>query len=143
MLKNVAVNQHSVFFAMRAVIPYMEKAGGGAIVNISSISGKVGVVTEVAYCASKFGVTGLTKGAALELGKYNIRVNCVCPGIVNTPMLQQDDTQDSTQSILNTLPIKRLAEPGEVTNVVLFLASDEASYVTGADYAVDAGYTAQ
>ena len=119
------------------------EAGGGAIVNISSISGKVGVVTEVAYCASKFGVTGLTKGAALELGKYNIRVNCVCPGIVNTPMLQQDDTQDSTQSILNTLPIKRLAEPGEVTNVVLFLASDEASYVTGADYAVDAGYTAQ
>ena len=79
----------------------------------------------------------------MELGKYNIRVNCVCPGIVNTPMLQQDDTQDSTQSILNTLPIKRLAEPGEVTNVVLFLASDEASYVTGADYAVDAGYTAQ
>jgi 3alpha(or 20beta)-hydroxysteroid dehydrogenase len=137
--KVIDVNQISVFLGMKAVVPSMKKAGGGSIVNISSLAGIVGGYKLLAYTSSKFAVRGLTKAAALELGDYGIRVNSVHPGFIKTPMtdgLISDEIQ-------NRIPLRKAGEPEEVTNVVLFLASDESSYSTGAEYIIDGGIGAQ
>lgn len=142
-LKVCAINQHSVFLGMKAVIPSMLDAGIGSIVNISSIAGIVANYgfPSIAYVASKAAVRGMTKGTAIEYGPNNIRVNSVHPGFINTPMMVEA-TDESGGEALKDIPLGRLAEAREVSNLVLFLASDESSYITGAEHLVDAGMLA-
>jgi len=136
----VDINQISVFLGMKTVIPSMQKAGGGSIINISSINGIVGGA--VGYTDTKFAVRGITKAAAMECSNYGIRVNSVHPGVIATPMIMQEDTKSSVEEFAKQIPLKRVAKPEEVTNMVLFLASDESSYSTGAEFIVDGGITA-
>lgn len=136
----VDINQVSVFLGMKTVIPSMQKAGGGSIVNISSINGLVGGA--VGYTDTKFAVRGITKAAALECANYGIRVNSVHPGVIATPMVVQGDTKAAVEEFAKHIPMKRVAQSEEVTNVVLYLASDESSYSTGAEFVVDGGITA-
>jgi len=138
------VNVRSVFLGTKAVVPALERAGGGSIVNISSIYGLVGAPSAAAYEASKGAVRLFTKASAVDLAKYKIRVNSVHPGVIATAMTNELLTDpESTKALLGTTILGRPAQPEEVSNVVLFLASDEASFVTGAEYVVDGGYTAQ
>lgn len=143
-LKVIAINQHSVYLGMHHVIPSMQKAGGGSIVNISSIAGMVANYgfPNLAYVGSKFAVRGMTKAAAVEYGRDGIRVNSVHPGFIMTPMMVEATNEEGGDAT-SMIPLGRIAEPEEVTNVVLFLASDESSYVSGAEHVVDAGMTAQ
>jgi 3alpha(or 20beta)-hydroxysteroid dehydrogenase len=144
-LRVVSVDQHGVFFGMRAVIPQMIEAGGGSIVNIASMAGFAHVrgVPNPAYTAAKAAVRGMTRAAAVEYGGYGIRVNCVMPGAVATPMLLAESPTGMTRAdSADGRPLQRPAEPREVANVVAFLASDLASYVTGIDYFMDGGKAA-
>ncbi len=139
-----AVNQHSVFLGMRAVLPSMVRQGKGSIVNISSIAGMAanyGFPSQ-AYVASKFAVRGMTKAAAIEYGRHNIRVNSVHPGFIQTPMMVEATNEEGGDA-LGLIPLGRIADPDEVSQLVLFLASDESSYITGAEHLVDAGMLAQ
>jgi 3alpha(or 20beta)-hydroxysteroid dehydrogenase len=138
-----AVNQHSVFFGMKAVVPAMLERGAGSIVNISSIAGMAANYgfPSLAYVASKFAVRGMTKATAMEFGKNNIRVNSVHPGFIQTPMMVEA-TDEVGGEALAQIPLGRIADPREVSNLVLFLASDESSYITGAEHLVDAGMLA-
>jgi len=139
-----AINQDAVFFGMKAVLPAMLKAGIGSIVNISSIAGIAANYgfPSLAYVGSKFAVRGMTKAVAVEYGPRNIRVNSVHPGFIQTPMMVEA-TDEGGGDALQQIPLRRIADPSEVSNLVLFLASDEASYITGAEYIVDAGMLAQ
>ena len=138
------VNQHSVYLGMHAVIPSMLRAGLGSIVNISSIAGLVANYgfPSLAYVASKFAVRGMTKAAAVEYGPHNIRVNSVHPGFIMTPMMIEATDEGGGEALLQ-IPLRRIAKPEEVSNLVLFLASDDSSYITGAEHVIDAGMTAQ
>lgn len=138
------VNQHSVFLGMQAVLPSMLRAGIGSIVNISSIAGMAANYgfPNLAYVASKFAVRGMTKATAIEYGSKNIRVNSVHPGFIQTPMMVEA-TDENGGDALGLIPLGRIADPKEVSNLVLFLASDEASYITGSEHLVDAGMLAQ
>lgn len=141
------VNVNGVFFMSRAAVAVMKPQGKGAIVNFGSIWGSVGAAGVVAYCASKGAVHQLTRAMALDHVQDGIRINAVCPGEVNTPMLASERSEPVTneilQSIANTVPMGRLADPVEIAHVVCFLASNAASYMTGAMINVDAGYTAR
>ncbi|MFD1361878.1 glucose 1-dehydrogenase [Lentibacillus salinarum] len=139
--KIVDINQVSVFLGMKAVTPSMKKADGGSIVNISSMNGLVGGA--IGYTDTKFAVRGMTKAAALSLADKGIRVNSVHPGVIETPMIAQADSKDTIQEFAKHIPNKRVAKPEEVSNLVLFLASDESSYSTGSEFVVDGGLTAQ
>lgn len=138
--KVIGVNQHGVFYGMRAFLPQMQAKKAGAVVNISSIWGVVGASGVSAYQASKGAVTVMTKNAAMSYAADGIRVNSVHPGIIGTPMI---DAQDNsiTQGLVDVTPLGRIGRPEEVANAVYFLASDEASYITGAQLFVDGGYT--
>lgn len=136
----LSVNLDGVFLMSKAVIPLMLESGGGAIVNTSSICGHIGVAGAASYNASKHGIEGLTKTLALEHAKDGIRANTVCPGYVNTPMGRADVEADP--SIPGQHPLGRLAEPSEIAAAVAFLASDDASFITGTSLLVDGGYTA-
>ncbi|MEC9360000.1 MAG: glucose 1-dehydrogenase [Pseudomonadota bacterium] len=140
----IEVNQIGVFLGMKSVIPSMRRAGRGAIVNLSLILGLVGAPNLTAYAASKFAVAGMTKTAAMDLGKEHIRVNAIHPGIVRTPLLDVAGAERRAQceAFATMLPLGRLAEPEEVAAAVLFMASDDASHCTGVSLAVDAGWTA-
>lgn len=139
-LKVVAVNQTAPFLGMKAVIPSMLKAKIGSIVNISSLAGMLANYgfPSIAYVASKFAVRGMTKGTAVEYGPNNIRVNSVHPGFIRTPMMELA-TDEGGGDALQQIPLGRLAEASEVSNLVLFLASDESSYITGHEHVIDAG----
>ncbi|WP_010290044.1 glucose 1-dehydrogenase [Kurthia massiliensis] len=137
----VDINQVSVFIGMKTVAPSMKKAGGGSIVNISSMNGLVGGA--IGYTDTKFAVRGMTKAAALNLAPMGIRVNSVHPGVIATPMVVQEDTKAAVEAFAQHIPMKRVAQPEEVSNMVLFLASDDSSYSTGSEFVIDGGLTAQ
>lgn len=132
----LAVNLTGTFLGIRAVAPVMKAARHGSIVNISSVEGLRGSAGLHGYVASKFAVRGLTKSVAVELGRYNVRVNSVHPGFIITPMTAQLSFEDQQ------VPLGRAAAPEEVSALVLFLASEESAYSTGAEFVVDGGMTA-
>ncbi|MBI2705983.1 MAG: glucose 1-dehydrogenase [Actinobacteria bacterium] len=144
----IDINLVGVFLGMKAATSALRDAGGGSIVNISSTSGLGGTPGTAAYVASKFAVRGLTKAAAIDLGPYGIRVNSVHPGSIDTPMIRtiggeidDDLPTEAFDRFVDRLPIKRLGTPDDVAQLVLFLASDESSYCTGAEFVVDGGQT--
>jgi 3alpha(or 20beta)-hydroxysteroid dehydrogenase len=142
-LRTIEVNQVGVFLGMRAVVEDMRSAGGGAIVNLSSVEGLGGMPYLCAYTASKFAVRGMTKSAAIELARDGIRVNSVHPGGIDTPMVRAfTGEDDDLWGIAEQVPMRRAGLPEEVAAMVSFLLSDEASYSTGAEFAIDGGATA-
>jgi 3alpha(or 20beta)-hydroxysteroid dehydrogenase len=134
----MAVNSTGVFYGMRAAIPALRRAGGGSIVNVASIYGPVGAPHYVAYAASKGAVIAMTKVAALEHAHEGIRVNAICPGPVRSPMSAQEG-----DASVDITPLRRRAEPDEISSFVSYLASDDAAYITGAELAIDGGYLAR
>lgn len=130
----INVNLNGVFYGMKASAEALIASGAGSIVNISSIAGFIGYEAVAPYCASKFGVRGLGKSAALELGRYGVRVNSVHPGLIDTPMAASLVAQDQSHVALN-----RLGRPQEIANLVVFLASDASSFSTGAEFVADGG----
>ncbi|MGN6306180.1 MAG: SDR family NAD(P)-dependent oxidoreductase [Mesorhizobium sp.] len=139
---SLQVNLTGVFLSMRAEIPAMLESGGGAIVNISSICGVIGVKQTAAYTAAKHGVIGLTKVAALDYATKGIRVNALCPGYVYTPFIAGRSEEERAE-IASRHPVERLADAQEMANVAAFLLSDEARFITGAAHLADGGYTAR
>lgn len=139
----IAVNLDGVFLGMKHGIPLMERSGGGSIIAMSSMYGTVGAPGTAAYCASKGGVTLLTKAVALECAEQgnNIRVNSIHPGYVMTPSVREVLTPDQVEALRMQHPVQRLAEPSEIARATLFLASDDASFMTGAELHVDGGFT--
>jgi NAD(P)-dependent dehydrogenase (short-subunit alcohol dehydrogenase family) len=140
--KVISVNLDGVFLTAKHAIKAMQKNGGGNIVNNASILGHVGQAQTAAYTAAKGGVVNMTRALAVEYAQQNIRVNAVCPGYIETPLLSQLD-EDMKNHLVSLHPIGRLGRPEEVAKAVVFLASDDASFVTGANLLVDGGYTAQ
>lgn len=138
----IEVNLIGTLIGMKTVTPSMRKAGGGSIINISSNGGLWGLPSLGAYVSSKWAVRGLSKTAALDLGKRGIRVNSLHPGGIDTPMTRTPGQEPNDSTFAKSLPIGRFGHVDEVANVVTFLASDEASYVTGAEWSVDGGATA-
>jgi NAD(P)-dependent dehydrogenase (short-subunit alcohol dehydrogenase family) len=140
----IRVNVKSMWLCLKYEIPHILKQGG-AIVNMSSITGLVGIVGQPAYSASKHAIIGLTKTAALEYAKAGIRVNCVCPGPIDTPMLQGigGSNQVVIERMVAAQPGGRLGKPEEIAEAAVWLCSDAASFVTGLPMPVDGGYTAQ
>jgi NAD(P)-dependent dehydrogenase (short-subunit alcohol dehydrogenase family) len=138
--QTMGVNLDGVYFCLRAEL----RAGARAVVNVASAAGGMGVPGMAAYCASKHGVVGLTKSAALEVARSGVRVNCVFPGSVRTPMLRGfvGGDEDALEAMGRQSPMARLGEPREVAEVIAWLLSDAASYVTGAVYEVDGGVAA-
>ena len=141
----INVNLIGVWRCLRAEIPAMLRGGGGAIVNTASVAGLVGAGAFSAYVASKHGVVGLTRSAAIEYAKAGIRVNAVCPGVIDTPMLDRLEAEMPAlrEALLAMKPMGRLGQPDEVAAAVVWLCSEAASFVTGHALAVDGGYVAQ
>lgn len=137
--RTFAIDEMGVVFGMKWAAQSMKKGGGGSIINISSVDGLVGAATAVAYCGSKHAVTGMTKAAACEYGPLGIRVNSIHPGIIKTPMAAGDDVVEFLKQLEQDIPLRRRAEPEEVSGPVVFLASDDSSYVNGAQIVVDGG----
>jgi NAD(P)-dependent dehydrogenase (short-subunit alcohol dehydrogenase family) len=137
----IAVNLKSVWLCMKHEIPVMLAQGRGAIVNTASIAGLIGLKRATAYVAAKHGVVGLTKSAALEYAESGIRVNAVCPGFITTRMTAITREQRA-EEVIGRTPLGRFGEPAEIAEMVVWLCSDRAGYVTGAAYAVDGGWTA-
>ncbi len=139
-----SINQTGVFLGMKAVIPSMLKAGVGSIVNVSSIAGLVACMgaPNLAYVGSKFAVRGMTKLAAAEYGPQNIRVNSVHPGYIKTPMMVEATDEEGSGAASHT-PLARMADASEVADLMVFLASDESSFITAAEHVIDGGMTAR
>lgn len=140
--KVIAINLSGVFYGMRYQIPAMLNNGNGSIINVTSILGSVGFANSAAYVAAKHGVVGLTKSASLEYSAKGLRVNSVGPAFIKTPLLKDLD-KDLLSQLVTVHPIGRLGEPEEVAELFLWLASDRATFVTGAYYPIDGGYLAQ
>jgi NAD(P)-dependent dehydrogenase (short-subunit alcohol dehydrogenase family) len=140
--KVIDINLNGVFYAMRAQIPRMLQAGGGAIVNMASILGAVGTANSAAYVAAKHGVLGLTKTAAIEYAAQGVRINAVGPGYIDTPLLK-GLPPEAFAALVALHPIGRLGRAEEVAELVLWLSSDLASFVTGSYYPIDGGYLAR
>lgn len=141
--KVINVNQVGVFLGMKTAVKPMQEAGGGSIINIASIDGLIGMYGAIAYCASKFAVRGMTKVAAIELGKYGIRVNSIHPGGVQTKILDDTGlTQDEAVQAFKAIPIGRIGQPLEMATLAAYLASDDSSYSTGSEFIADGGLTA-
>jgi NAD(P)-dependent dehydrogenase (short-subunit alcohol dehydrogenase family) len=143
--KTININLKGIWACMKYEIPEILKHGGGAIVNCSSIAGLVGFTGLPAYVASKHGVNGLTKTAALENAKLGIRVNAVCPGVIKTPMIERltNNNKEAEAQYAAQEPIGRLGQPDEIANAVIWLCSNEASFITGQAIAVDGGWTVE
>ena len=136
----IDINLTGTYLGIRAAVPSLRKAGGGAIVNISAAAGMIGQFGLGSYVASKWGMRGLTKTAALELARDKIRVNSVHPGAIRTPMVAGPDTAALAAAAVSGLALPRMAEPEEITRLVLFVASDEASFSTGSEFIADGGH---
>ena len=144
-MQTIRINQLGTFLGMRSVIQPMKEAGGGSIVNIASTAALQGLAGALPYVASKFAVRGMTKTAALELAAFRIRVNSVHPGGMATPMLGElyrADVDDLAKREVSSVPMRRMSVPEEIARLVLFVASDEASYSTGGEFIADGGLTA-
>ncbi len=141
--RTLSVNLTGVWLCMKYEIPEMLKTGGGAIVNASSAAGVIGVPQHYAYVASKHGVVGITKSAALEFGGQGIRVNCVCPGMIDTPMTERFVPDGARPMLEEGHALKRFGTAQEVAETVVWLCSDAASFVTGHAMLIDGGITAQ
>jgi NAD(P)-dependent dehydrogenase (short-subunit alcohol dehydrogenase family) len=146
--KTLGVNLKSIYLVSKYVIPHMKQAGGGSIVNTASVQSVAALANSAAYVASKGGVTSLTQEMALDFGRYNIRVNAVLPGSIRTPMLeysasQTPDPQKAMEEWNKLYALGRIGEAVEVANLILFLASPAASFITGAPYLVDGGLVAR
>ena len=144
----LSINLDGVFLGLRHAGPAIAAAGGGSVINLSSILGKVAMPGAAAYCASKGAVLMLTKAAALEWAPHHIRVNSIHPGFIDTPMvagalLRSDNGNEMRDMIISRHPLGRLGEPREIADAVVFLASEESSFMTGSELMVDGGYTAQ
>lgn len=138
------INLTGTFHCLQHELRVMQRRGG-SIVNVASIAGEHGIFGSAAYCASKHGVIGLTRTAALEYGRHGVRVNVVCPGYTDTPMLAPDRfgiEAEWVERAMRTTPLRRVGTPGEIAEMVIWLSSDKASYVTGARFTVDGGLTA-
>lgn len=141
--KVISINLSGVFYGMRYQLPAMQASGGGAIVNVASILGKVGTRLSPAYAAAKHGVIGLTEAAALEYADKKIRINSIGPGYIVTPLLTKSLNDAAMKALVSLHPMGRLGTSEEVAELALWLASDKASFVTGSYYNVDGGYLAQ
>lgn len=141
----IDINLRGVWLCMKHEISLMIKNGGGAIVNCSSIAGLVGFQGSPAYVASKHGILGLTKTAALEFAKQNVRVNAICPGVIQTPMIDRVTSKNISlqKQLMDSEPIGRLGTPDEIASAALWLCSDQSSFVTGHSLVVDGGWVAQ
>lgn len=140
--KSINVNLRSIYVACKAVIPHMIKQGGGAIINTASVLGVVGAPTYAAYIASKGGIIQLTRSIAVDYGKFGIRANALCPGITASPPAKESlKNPETAKYLLGMTVLGRVAEPKEIAYGALFLASDEASYVSGTCLFVDGGWT--
>lgn len=139
----VKVNQYGCFYGMKAAVPALRASGNASIVNVSSTAGLQGVANVASYVASKWAIRGMTKSAAIELGHDGIRVNSVHPGTIDTPMVASPDFDNiDKDAYFASQPVPRIGQPIDVAEVVAFLGSDAASFITGAEYAVDGGDTA-
>lgn len=136
----VRVNQRGVLLGMRAVTPAMRRGRAGSIINIASTAAVQGVPSLLAYTGTKFAVRGMTQVAAAELATDRIRVNVIHPGVIETPMHQQNSPERQTE-LLRAVPLGRFGQPADVAKMALFLASEDSSYITGADFVVDGGFT--
>ena len=141
-LRIIDINLNAVVYGMVATLESMKKAKGGSIINVSSMAGWASQFGISGYSATKFGVRGIAKNAAIELAPMNIRVNSICPGIIKTPILN-GLSEEIMQGLISKIPIGRPAQPVEVANGMLFLASDESSFMTGADLVIDGGQLCQ
>ena len=141
-MRVVMVNQVGVFLGMHVGALPIIRRGGGSIINISSIAGLMGSPAGVHYTASKFAVRGMTKTAALELAPFNVRVNSVHPGIIDTPMLAIPADADLSQMYESMVPLRCMGEPTDVANLILFLASSDSRFCTGAEFVIDGGQAA-
>ncbi|TDD76973.1 SDR family oxidoreductase [Flavobacterium caseinilyticum] len=143
--KTIGINLKGIWLCMKYEIPEILKQGNGAIVNCSSVAGLIGFAGLPAYVASKHGVIGLTKTAALEYATLGIRVNVVCPGVIQTPMIDRltGKTKEAIEQFKGLEPLGRFGQPEEIANSVVWMCSDEASFVTGHAMAVDGGFVAQ
>lgn len=139
----IAINLRGVFLGMKYSLPHLIKAGGGSIINQASIAGLVAIRGGAGYAAAKAGVIALTRVGALEYGRYNIRVNAICPGAIETPMAQRirQGQAPNPKAIQRISVLGRMAEPEEIAKVALFLASDDSSFATGAPFIIDGGWT--
>jgi NAD(P)-dependent dehydrogenase (short-subunit alcohol dehydrogenase family) len=141
--RSIAINLKGVLLCMRAQAPGMLKTGGGAIVNTASINGLVGNPSQAAYVSSKHGVVGLTRHGALKWARQGIRVNCVCPGVIDTPMVELVASNPKYRAAMEQItPMGRMGRPEEIAGAVLWLCSDQASFVTGHALVIDGGATA-
>jgi NAD(P)-dependent dehydrogenase (short-subunit alcohol dehydrogenase family) len=139
----LAINLSGTFYGMKYAIPEMLRHDGGAVVNISSIMGQVASPGGLAYCATKHGVIGLTKAAALDYGARGVRVNAIGPGVVETPMTAAAvNTDEMRQALLAFTPLKRFAQARDIAELIVFVCSERASFITGAYYPIDGGYLA-
>ncbi|MEW6296451.1 MAG: glucose 1-dehydrogenase [Thermodesulfobacteriota bacterium] len=139
----LAIDLTAVYLGMKYAIPEMLKQGGGVIISTASVAGMVGFPGSGAYGAAKAGVIQLTRTAALEYASKNIRVNCICPGVIRTPMAQRVMGDRPEEATVRLEPIGRLGTPEDIANAALFLASDESSFATGAPFIIDGGYVAR
>jgi 3alpha(or 20beta)-hydroxysteroid dehydrogenase len=138
----IDVNLRGCFLGMRAVAPVMKANRRGSIINCSSVEGLAGMASLAAYTASKFAIRGMTKAAAVELGAHNVRVNSVHPGMINTPMTQVHGGDAAMEYGATRVPLERVGTPEDIAPLYVYLASDESSYTTGGEFAVDGGVTA-
>lgn len=139
----IDVNLSGVFYGMHHALPKIAAAGGGAVVNVASILGSVGFANSVGYVSAKHGVIGATRAAALEYATQNIRINAVGPGFIHTPLIEQRLSEDYRHSLEARHPMGRLGTAEEVADLIVYLLSDRAGFITGACYQIDGGYTAQ